>query len=194
MIDIYQNKSDEQLMEGIKIGEMQAFDELYLRYSKRLLHFFFRMLNRDTEKAQDFLQDIFLKIVEKPHLFDTQKRFSTWVFTVANNMCKNEYRRLQVRQDGSIYVGDFNVTENDIVLPKIKQQIDSKHFKKMVVEELANMSEVKRSVFLLRYQEQFSVKEISEILHCSEGTVKSRLFYTTKTLAEKLQAYNPSTL
>ena len=194
MIDIYQNKSDEQLMEGIKIGEMQAFDELYLRYSKRLLHFFFRMLNRDTEKAQDFLQDIFLKIVEKPHLFDTQKRFSTWVFTVANNMCKNEYRRLQVRQDGSIYVGDFNVTENDIVLPKIEQQIDSKHFKKMVVEELANMSEVKRSVFLLRYQEQFSVKEISEILHCSEGTVKSRLFYTTKTLAEKLQAYNPSTL
>ena len=136
----------------------------------------------------------FLKIVEKPHLFDTQKRFSTWVFTVANNMCKNEYRRLQVRQDGSIYVGDFNVTENDIVLPKIEQQIDSKHFKKMVVEELANMSEVKRSVFLLRYQEQFSVKEISEILHCSEGTVKSRLFYTTKTLAEKLQAYNPSTL
>ncbi len=194
MIDSYQNKSDEQLMEGIKIGEMRAFDELYSRYSKRLLHFFFRMLRKDAEKAQDFLQDIFLKIVEKPYLFDCKKRFSTWVFTVANNMCKNEYRRLQVRQNGSIYVGDFNTTENDIVLPKIEQQIDNQHFKKMVVGELATMSEAKRSVFLLRYQEQFSIKEISEILNCSEGTVKSRLFYTTKALAQKLQAYNPSML
>lgn len=194
MIDSYQNKSDEQLMEGIKIGEMGAFDELYSRYSKRLLHFFFRMLRKDAEKAQDFLQDIFLKIVEKPYLFDCKKRFSTWVFTVANNMCKNEYRRLQVRQNGSIYVGDFNTTENDIVLPKIEQQIDNQHFKKMVVGELATMSEAKRSVFLLRYQEQFSIKEISEILNCSEGTVKSRLFYTTKALAQKLQAYNPSML
>ena len=181
-------------MEGIKIGEMGAFDELYSRYSKRLLHFFFRMLRKDAEKAQDFLQDIFLKIVEKPYLFDCKKRFSTWVFTVANNMCKNEYRRLQVRQNGSIYVGDFNTTENDIVLPKIEQQIDNQHFKKMVIGELANMSEAKRSVFLLRYQEQFSIKEISEILNCSEGTVKSRLFYTTKALAQKLQAYNPSML
>ena len=194
MIDSYQNKSDEQLMEGIKIGEMRAFDELYSRYSKRLLHFFFRMLRKDAEKAQDFLQDIFLKIVEKRYLFDCKKRFSTWVFTVANNMCKNEYRRLQVRQNGSIYVGDFNTTENDIVLPKIEQQIDNQHFKKMVVGELATMSEAKRSVFLLRYQEQFSIKEISEILNCSEGTVKSRLFYTTKALAQKLQAYNPSML
>ncbi|MGB1206116.1 MAG: RNA polymerase sigma factor [Chitinophagales bacterium] len=194
MIGIYQNKSDEQLMEGIKLGKMQAFDELYLRYSKRLLHFFFRMLYKDAEKAQDFLQDIFLKVVEKPHLFDTKKRFSTWIFAVANNMCKNEYRRLKVRRNGSIYVGDFNVTENDIILPKIEQQIDSQHFKKLVVGELANMSEAKRSVFLLRYQEQFSIKEISDILNCSEGTVKSRLFYTTKTLAKKLQAYNPSVL
>jgi RNA polymerase sigma-70 factor (ECF subfamily) len=152
------------------------------------------MLRKDAEKAQDFLQDIFLKIVEKPYLFDCKKRFSTWVFTVANNMCKNEYRRLQVRQNGSIYVGDFNTTEDDIVLPKIEQQIDNQHFKKMVVGELATMSEAKRSVFLLRYQEQFSIKEISEILQCSEGTVKSRLFYTTKALAQKLQAYNPSML
>ncbi len=89
--------SDEELMESVKVGEETAFDELYNRYSKRLLVYFYRMLGSNEEKAQDFLQDIFVKIIEKPHLFGSKNRFSSWVFTVANNMCKNEYRRFKVR-------------------------------------------------------------------------------------------------
>ena len=89
--------SDEELMESVEVGEETAFDELYNRYSKRLLVYFYRMLGGNEEKAQDFLQDIFVKIIEKPHLFGSKNRFSSWVFTVANNMCKNEYRRLKVR-------------------------------------------------------------------------------------------------
>ncbi len=188
----YIDHTDERLMNAIKEGDTQAFDELYRRYSTKLLHYFYRMLGKNEEKAQDFLQDLFLKIVEKPHLFNSNMRFSTWVFTVASNMCKNEYRRLKVRINGDRYVQDLNPTSEDIVLPNIDRQIDHAHFKKMLFEEVEKLDQTKKSTFLLRYQEHLSIKEISQVLDCSEGTVKSRLFYTTRKLAEKLRIFKPS--
>ncbi len=85
-------------MEFIQWGDTAAFDELYQRYSQRLLYYFYRMLGGDEDRAQDFLQDLFLKIIEKPNQFVSKQRFSNWIFTVTHNMCKNEYRRLSVRQ------------------------------------------------------------------------------------------------
>ena len=90
----YINLSDEQLMARIIKNDAHAFNEIYNRYSHRLLIFFLRALGGHDEKAQDFLQDVFLKIIEKPYMFSVDKKFSTWIFTIANNLCKNEYRRL----------------------------------------------------------------------------------------------------
>jgi len=182
--------SDEELMESVKVGKETAFDELYNRYSKRLLVYFYRMLGGNEEKAQDFLQDIFVKIIEKPHLFGSKNRFSSWVFTVANNMCKNEYRRLKVRNqvvngkdlDFFPHPGENNFLEKNLA---------GSEFKEVLFKELTKLDQLKQSTFLLRFQENLSIKEISEILECSEGTVKSRLFYMTKSLAKKLKAFNP---
>lgn len=66
---------------------------MYDRYSPRMYRFFFRMLWRDAGKAEDFTQEIFLKIIEKPQLFDPERNFKTWIYTLASNLCKNEYRR-----------------------------------------------------------------------------------------------------
>ena len=70
-------------------GKEKAFTELYTRYAKPMLYFFYQRLYQDEPKAQDFLQDLFLKIIEKPQLFDRDKKFKTWLYTVATNMCKN---------------------------------------------------------------------------------------------------------
>jgi len=86
-------------MIAIHQGETAAFDELYARYQKRLLYYFYRMLGNSNEKAGDFLQDIFMKIIERPNHFDASRRFRTWLFSVAHNMCKNEYRRLSIRKN-----------------------------------------------------------------------------------------------
>jgi RNA polymerase sigma-70 factor (ECF subfamily) len=188
----YKKLTDEKLMQCIQRGDTSAFNELYNRYSQRLLFYFFRELGGDEEKAQDFLQEIFLKIVEKPGLFDTERRFSTWIFTVAYNMCKNEYRRLEVRE----------IVENNVDMEAIsydgesefhqaEQQADQKMFERALLAQLEKFDDGHRSAFLLRYQQDFSIKEIGEILGCSEGTVKSRLFYTTQKLAAKLKAFNP---
>jgi len=188
----YKKYTDEKLMQCIQRADTSAFNELYDRYSKRLLFYFFRELGGDEEKAQDFLQETFLKIVEKPELFDVERRFSTWIFTVAYNMCKNEYRRQEVR----------NIIENNPNMDEISQgfdseyhhtekKVDQKNFESALLAELEKFDDGHRSVFLLRYQQNLSVKEIGEILGCSEGTVKSRLFYTTQKLANRLKAFNP---
>ncbi len=177
-------------MEFVKVGEEPAFDELYHRYSKRLLVYFFRMLGGSGEKAQDFLQDIFLKIIEKPYLFGAKSRFASWIFTVANNMCKNEYRRLGVR-NGVFTEKDLDVFPCHDANNRLERSLAENEFKEALLKELTKLGQVKQSTFLLRFQENFSIKEISEILACSEGTVKSRLFYLTKHLAKKLKAFNP---
>ena len=188
----YKKYTDEKLMRCIQRGDTSAFNELYDRYNQRLLFYFFRELGGDEEKAQDFLQEIFLKIVEKPNSFCTEKRFSTWLFTVAYNLCKNEYRRLEIRDIVETNVDmDAIAHELEGEYHPAEQNLDQKIFKRALLAELEKFDNGHRSVFLLRYQQNFSIKEIGEILGCSEGTVKSRLFYTTQKLARKLQAFNP---
>jgi len=179
-------------MQCIQRGDASAFSELYDRYSKRLLFYFYRELGGDEEKAQDFLQEIFLKIVEKHALFDTEKKFSTWIFTVAYNMCKNEYRRLEVRKIVENNVEMEAIShDNESEYHQVEKQTDQKMFERALLAQLEKFDDGHRSTFLLRYQQNLSIKEISEVLACSEGTVKSRLFYATRKLARKLKAFNP---
>jgi len=188
----YHEYTDERLLEALPKGEVPAFDELYRRYSKRLLHYFQRMLGGDRAKAQDFLQEIFLKIIEKPHLFQAHQRFSTWLYAIAHNMCKNEYRRLRVRSRATREGGMNGVppaATHDALPETLVMQ---EELLAQVWQALAECEEVQRSTFLLRFQQELSIKEISAILSCSEGTTKSRLFYTLKKLAKSLQEFNPN--
>ena len=90
--------SDERLMEMIVRGDERAFGTLYDRYQRKMITYFSRMLWNDRERAQDFLQELFTKIARKPDSYDPSRPFSTWLYSVANNMCKNEYRREGTRK------------------------------------------------------------------------------------------------
>lgn len=185
----YQEMTDESLMIAISKGDKRAFDEIYQRYSGPLLGYFIRMLWKDREKAEDFVHDIFAKIIRKPELFDTSRSFKTWVFSVANNMCKNEYKKQEVRKntsnglDSSYAVADQNTSV-------IAEVFDSQ-FRDEFEKSLEDLDAKHSEVFKLRHIEGLSIKEIAEVLEISDGTVKSRLFYATKYLAASLEAFNP---
>jgi RNA polymerase sigma-70 factor, ECF subfamily len=183
--------TDEFLLALLAEGDQQAFNTLYHRYSGRMLYYFYRMLGNSNEKAQDFLQDLFVKLIDKADTFDTSRKFQTWIFSIAHNMCKNEYRSMDVRKsepiDDAFYLNedlppDFDEADNDL-----------ESFTRDLFEELDTFDEIHKTVFLLHYRENFSLKEISQILEISEGTVKSRLFYTRKRLSERLVRYQPCT-
>src|SRR3989338_6583974 len=186
----YKTMTDEALMISVAKGDKRAFDELYSRYSGPLLGYFMRMMWRDREKAEDFVHDIFAKIVRKPDLFYTTRNFKTWVYSVANNMCKNEYKKQEVRKntfnglDSSYAVGDANAN----VLLEVHHSL----FKEAFNEQILELDVKHREVFELRHFDGLSMKEIADILEINEGTVKSRLFYATKYMAEALKAYHPA--
>lgn len=175
----------------MKAGNNQAFNELYARYSNRLQYYFYRMLGNSNEKAQDFLQDIFIKIIDNIEKFDVSKKFSTWVFSIAHNMCKNEYRRLNIRKNSSIdnYHDALEYTED---FPVSVPQTDAEEFVRDLFAALDHFDEIHKTVFLLHYREGFPLKDIAQTLDISEGTVKSRLHYTRKRLAERLAKYHPN--
>ena len=183
----YEGKTDEELMSLLVKSEQSAFDELYRRYSKPLLNFFFRMLNCEREKAEDFLHDLFLKIIENPENFDHSRRFNTWFYTLATNIVKNEYRNLQVRNEHKQFLVDRQVE----TIGFNEENIDKQQFEYHLQIEINKLDAETKTLFNLRFVEEMSVKEIAGIMECPEGTIKSRLFYLSRHLSKKLSIFKP---
>ena len=186
----YDRLGDERLMELVVRGDEKAFGVIYDRYSRRLLNYFHRMLWHDREKAQDFLQDLFTKIAQKPGSYDASRPFQTWIFSVANNMCKNAYRHEEVVKAAAVYM------KNGIDREEAKEGIgvDHENFRERLDEELSKLDPDHKATFVMRYHEEMAIKEIAAAFGCSEGTVKSRLFYTLKKLAERLKEFDSNAL
>jgi RNA polymerase sigma-70 factor (ECF subfamily) len=185
----YKEDSDELLMTEVIKGNDRAFSEIYDRYSKMMLNYFFKMLWQDREKAEDFMQELFTKIIHKPELFNVNKSFKTWIFSIAHNMCKNEYRKQEVRK------GTSNNLNENIAVAHNEMAPDERHdigvFNDRLKEELTALSQNHRTTFILRFKQDMSIKEIAEVMDTSEGTVKSRIFYALKKLNESLQEFKP---
>ena len=161
-------------------GEAQAFGTLVDRYQTSLLNFINRTIG-DRERAEDLVQEVFIRVFRHLHRFDQTKKFSTWIYTIASNLAKNELR---------------NRSRNPLVLfQTIKKNWEADHrplqfedttarpddlyrkrFLKDAVEQcVALLPEHHREVFVLRELEGKSYQESSEITGCNLGTVKSRL-------------------
>lgn len=185
----YTSYTDNELMQSVVEKDSLAFSELYDRYSGMLTNYFYKMLWQDQEKAEDFMQDLFTKIIQKPKLFDVRRNFKTWMFSVANNMCKNEYRK-QANRKNTSYELDENYQIKDTGMDAMDRLQDSQ-FSEKLNQELDLLDEKQKSTFVMRYFQDMSIKEIAETLDCSEGTVKSRLFYTLKKLTVSLKDFAP---
>jgi RNA polymerase sigma-70 factor (ECF subfamily) len=128
--------SDEELMFCLSKGEVLAFDELYHRYSKRLLGYFIRMLNFDKNLAEDALQDLFLKIAEAPEKFDNSRSFKTWIFSVASNSCKNYYRHKKIVSESNDEIKYLTENVSDSAFILTASKMDAVMFRQMLEEVL----------------------------------------------------------
>src|SRR5712692_2982885 len=160
-------------------GDPQAFGTLVDRYQTRLLNFINRTIG-DRERAEDLVQEVFIRVFRHLHRFDQTKKFSTWIYTIASNLAKNELR---------------NRSRNPLVLfQTIKKHWEADHrplqfedttarpddlyrkrFLKDAVDHcVGQLPTHHRAVFVLRELEGKSYAEIAEITGCNLGTVKSR--------------------
>ncbi|MEL7222946.1 MAG: sigma-70 family RNA polymerase sigma factor [Bacteroidota bacterium] len=175
--------TDEYLMRRMQQGDEAAFNVLYERFGAKIHAYFWRMLWQDEVLAEDFTQQLFLKLIENKTAYDAQRKFSTWLFTLAANMVKNEYRRNERLTKNKLKVSfDQETTDH------WQFHLDNEFWKTSLQTALQQLDLKHRQCFLLRYQDELSIKEISEIVACPEGTVKSRLYYATKYLAKQLKS------
>lgn len=175
----YKKKSDEQLMQLVQQGDSQAFSIIYDRYAHRMKAFFYRMLWSDDAKAEDYVHDLFARIIERPELYQSGYPLLPWLFRIASNMCKNAYRKRQFEVE---YLQQ--IEKNKMQLSAIEQKMDEEILLDKLHQVLKKLGEDKQELFLLRYQQQLSTKELASIYETSEGTIKSRLFYIRKTLLD----------
>lgn len=175
----HKNKTDEELMVLVKSKNHQAFSVLYKRYADRLNAFFFRMLWADREMSEDYVHDLFSKIISKPELYDSSYPFKPWLFRIAANMCKNAYRKRDFEQ---AFRENNNLEE--VYETRSEERMDEVILTDQVHQLLDKMDEKRKIIFLLRYQQELPIETIAGMLELSEGTVKSRLFY----IREKLRA------
>ena len=178
----HQNKTDEELMILVKDKNHQAFSILYKRYADRLNAFFYRMLWSDREMSEDFVHDLFSKIIKNPGLYDSSYQVKPWLFRIAANMCKNAYRK---RDFERAYQEQHQV--DDVFNQRSEEKIDEVFLTDQVHQMLDEMDDERKMIFLLRYQQELPIDTIASMLNMSAGTIKSRLFYTREKLKAMLK-------
>ncbi|MEL7002788.1 MAG: sigma-70 family RNA polymerase sigma factor [Bacteroidota bacterium] len=167
----------------VQRGDHRAFSVIYDRYATKMKAFFYRMLWSNGKMAEDFVHDLFTRIIERPDLYDTERMLSPWLYQVASNMCKNAYRKREFEVN---YLNQLDT--NGHQYPVVDDIIDQEILTHQLHELLGRIGEEKRELFLLRYQQELSVKELMEVYKVTEGTIKSRLFYIRKALLEELDS------
>lgn len=170
---------DEELMAIFKYSRDQAvFTELYQRYFQTLCKNLI-WLGATPKVAEDIVQNVFLKVFRQPISFDTSKRFKTWLFVLAKNKWYNEIRDHKNREKYTQLASSFLYNSNS-------HQENTQALKEITIA-IQELSDTHREVLSLKYSSNLTIKEISEVLDCSTGTVKSRLFYAIQHLKKQLR-------
>lgn len=174
---------DERLMARVAGGDDAALEPLLARYRGPLYGFLSRRApNADVD---DLFQETWLRVVRYRDRFDPKRRFSTWLFQIANNLCRDRARRLEVRDRHRMAEqAEARHDPERRAAPPHDRVIDMR-------TRVARLPERLREVLVLRYYRDLSEKEIAEIVGIPRGTVKSRLHTAVKALRETEAAERP---
>lgn len=182
----YRRDTDEALMPLIQRKDERAFDELFLRYARKLQGFFWRRTGGNEAEAADLTQEVFLRVWEKAKRYNPSTNVHTWVFSIAYNLLTDHYRHIGYQEQYTAYVQSSETEAKD---ENVSILLDKEQFDKALSEVLTALSEAEQLLFDLRFTQELSVAEIAVIIQIPEGTVKSRLHSLTQKLRLKLHPY-----
>ena len=185
---------DAALMLRVKRGDKQAFAELVDKYKQPVVNFICRMLRDETE-AEDLAQNVFLQVYKSAHRYRVSAKFSTWLFTIARNLCLNEIRRRSRHPVESLDAS--HAEHEDQPLRQFEDQTTSSppdallhgELEQKIEQASSALPESQRTAILLCRQEDLSYEEIAEVLGCSLSATKSLIHRGRETLKQKLKPY-----
>lgn len=185
-------RSDEELVKAFLDGDDGAFEELVNRYESTIYSMAYRMLG-DRSEASDVCQEVFLLLLRKLHSFRGEAKFSTWLYRVTLNACRDHARRnrqhLSLSESPAEDLPELEERLADTKSDSPDDEVERVEVRKVVQEAIARMPFKFREVIYLHDIRGFDYKEVAEILDISLGTVKSRLNRARNRLARELRDY-----
>lgn len=173
---------DKALIRAVQSGDQDAFDKLVLRYQDRLFNLIYRFLG-DYQEANDCAQETFIKVFKSLKNFRFESSFSTWLYRIAVNTCKNRLKSSAYRwrkKTVSLGIPDGSSHDNPVAeivngSPSPVVQLEKKERMMRIQNAINSLPEEQNRVIVLRDIEGLSYQEIAEITELNPGTVKSRL-------------------
>jgi RNA polymerase sigma-70 factor (ECF subfamily) len=188
--------SDEALLREYQTGDRAAFAELLSRHRRPVYNFILRYLG-DRNQAEDLLQEVFLRIVQGAGDFKGESKFTTWIYTIARNLCIDTARKMVFRRHASL---DSTSPGEDGEGPSLMDRIPhggsavdreaiGKELQPQLARAVESLVHEQREVFVMREYLNLPFKDIASIVGVPENTVKSRMRYALEKLRESLAEY-----
>lgn len=184
-----QKRSDEELVE-LALKNQDNFLYIIERYKTKLFHYVARISNYKDEDIEDVLQDVFIKVYLNLNDFNLDLKFSSWIYRITHNQVINTYRKTKARPQ-------YNLGEaNDLELTKIisdfdiEKSLDTSYLRKNIFKILGEIDEKYKEIIVLKFFEEKSYKEISDIIKKPMGTVASMMNKAKKEFKKSLENYN----
>ncbi len=175
----YQKLSDEELVQLVKMGEVEPFDELVRRHEIKVHNLCYKML-KNYDDAKDMAQETFLKAYRNIKSFDGRSKFTTWLYRIAVNNCINFMKKEHPSEEIKDEI--LEIPMDDPV-----EQYKKKKMKEVIYNAISKLPEVQKSVFTLRALEELPYQEISTILNKPVNTVKVNYHLAVKNLKNYLK-------
>lgn len=183
------NKTDEELAR-LAIDNEDYFLYLMKRYEQKLLAYIMRISNISFEEAEDILQEVFIKVYLNLNDFNTNLKFSSWIYRITHNQVISNYRKIKARPE------HINIEDNDYLIKNlssdfdISKELDQQILKEKVKKILEAMDIKYREVLILKYLEGRDYEEISDILTKPLGTVATLINRAKKRFKQEMEKQN----
>ncbi len=174
----------------VKKGDQAAFEDVVLFYQHKIYQHCFRMLG-NAHEAEDIAQEAFVRAYVNIHSYDEKRKFSTWLYRIATNLTIDRLRKrkpdyyLDAEIQGTDGLDMYSQLAADDQLPE--DEVQSLELQSYIHQEIAALPPKYRGIIMLRYLEEFSLQEISEIMDIPLGTVKTRIHRGREALRKKLR-------
>jgi RNA polymerase sigma-70 factor (ECF subfamily) len=191
------DETDEALMFAYQRGDVRAFEVLLTRHRRPVYNFILRFVG-DKAQGEDLLQEVFLRVIKGADAYQKQAKFTTWLYTIARNLCVDAARRGKHRKAQSLDAPmDANERDGATLLEVVADGQQAGPDRQAIGNELHGklhaainrLSEEQREVFLMREFLDMPFKDIADVVGCPENTVKSRMRYALEKLREELEEY-----
>jgi RNA polymerase sigma-70 factor (ECF subfamily) len=183
---------DAALMLRVKQGDAEAFEELVEKYKRPVLNLVYRMIGDPTE-AEDLAQNVFVQVFKSADRYRVSAKFSTWLFTIARNLCLNEIRRRKRHPADSLDAPTLNDEEprqyQDQKTAAPGENLAESELISKIEEAVHDLPENQRTALLLFRDRELAYEDISEVIGCSLSATKSLIHRARETLKARLKPY-----